>query len=251
MNAWAGSGPAPDWEAPWLAPWRAVGPVVQARAAAGTGVAGALEALGAAPVRFVPQAALPEGKAYESFIAETGQVPTRDSLHDFFNGLVWWRFPQAKARLNQLQAQAIATAGVGSVRGPVRDAITVFDENGALLAAPEPLWQALAARDWQGLFIRHRACWAEARLLLFGHALLEKLVSPRKPMVAHVLIRPLAIDDVANADAWLAAQLDAPTLAAKPFAALPVLGVPGWWPANTMPGFYDDAQVFRRPPAKP
>ena len=32
---------------------------------------------------------------------------------------------------------------------------------------------------------------------------------------------------------------------AKPFLPLPVLGVPGWWPANENPGFYDDADVFR------
>ena len=37
------------------------------------------------------------------------------------------------------------------------------------------------------------------------------------------------------------------------FAPLPVLGVPGWWPANESPAFYDDATVFRqaaRPPIK-
>ncbi|HQX67511.1 MAG TPA: DUF3025 domain-containing protein, partial [Ottowia sp.] len=26
---------------------------------------------------------------------------------------------------------------------------------------------------------------------------------------------------------------------------LPLLGVPGWWPANQAPAFYDDAEVFR------
>jgi hypothetical protein len=34
-------------------------------------------------------------------------------------------------------------------------------------------------------------------------------------------------------------------LAAKPFANLPVLGVPGWWPPNEAPGFYQDPAVFR------
>ena len=36
-------------------------------------------------------------------------------------------------------------------------------------------------------------------------------------------------------------------LAAKPFAHLPVLGVPNWWPGNAEPGFYDDRSVFRLP----
>ena len=38
-------------------------------------------------LKFVSQDALPEGEAYESFIATTGNIPTRDNLHDLFNGL--------------------------------------------------------------------------------------------------------------------------------------------------------------------
>ena len=46
-------------------------------------------------------------------------------------------------------------------------------------------------------------------------------------------------------DAWLAQDLTAAKLAAKPFVPLPVLGVPGWWPDNEDPAFYADAGVFR------
>lgn len=198
-------------------------------------------------VRFVPQSDLPAGTAYEQYIWDTRRVPTRDNLHDFFNGLVWLQFPHTKRRLNQLQAQAIAAHGVQPVRGPLRDALTVFDENGALLQAPDALWQALRARDWQRLFIDLRPLWAQARLVLFGHALLEKLVSPRKPMVAHVYPADEAIDLVADLDAWLAGQIQTDAWSAKPFVPLPVLGVPGWWPANAKPGFYADPEVFRAP----
>ncbi len=203
-------------------------------------------------MRFVPQAALPEGQAYEDFIFSTRQVPTREGLHDFFNGLCWRVFPRAKARLNALQAAEIAARGVGAVRGPVRDAITVFDENGALLQAPPALWEALLARQWQRLFVDLRPLWGQARLVVFGHALLEKLVAPRKDMTAHVwrVDAPLA-GDLAAADAWLAGALSADALAAKPFTPLPVLGVPGWWPDNEAAGFYDDATVFRPPRARP
>jgi hypothetical protein len=92
--------------------------------------------------------------------------------------------------------------------------------------------------------------WAQARLVLFGHALLEKLVTPYKSITAHVLAEPVPAalgDDLAAWDAWLAPQLDAHALARKPFTPLPVLGVPGWWPANEAPGFYADAGVFRPP----
>ncbi len=239
---------AVDWDAPWLHGWRAMGePLARQCHAAGLPNCGALNLAGPAPVRFVPQSALPEGTAYEQFIFDTGCVPTRENLHDFFNGLVWLQFPHTKKRLNQLQAGALAAHGVGTVRGPLRDALTLFDENGALLAAPELLWQALAARDWQRLFIGLRPLWAEARLLLFGHALLEKLVSPRKPITAHVYRAPAALKNVAihEVDGWLAQAVTPEAWAGKPFVPLPVLGVPGWWDPNTQPGFYDDLQVFR------
>ena len=238
-----------DWHAPWLVPLRAVGQAVQQRVLVGCLVADALNSVGACPVGFVRQAELPPGQAYEQYIFDTGQVPTRDNLHDFFNGLVWLQFPHTKRRLNQLQAQAIAADGVQAVRGPLRDALTVFDENGAVLSAPPALWAALRARDWQALFVDLRPLWREARLVLFGHALLEKLVSPRKPMVAHVYQAPVAINSIASLDAWLAQAVQPGPWAAKPFTPLPVLGVPGWWPANEVPGFYGDAQVFRPPRA--
>ena len=238
-----------DWHAPWLVPLRAVGQAVQQRVLVGCLVADALNSVGACPVGFVRQAELPPGQAYEQYIFDTGQVPTRENLHDFFNGLVWLQFPHTKRRLNHLQAQAIAADGVQAVRGPLRDALTVFDENGAVLSAPPALWAALRARDWQALFVDLRPLWREARLVLFGHALLEKLVSPRKPMVAHVYQASAAINSIVGLDAWLAQAVQPGPSAAKPFTPLPVLGVPGWWPANEVPGFYGDAQVFRPPRA--
>ena len=239
-----------DWSIPWLAPWRGLGqPLAQQLLQDDPPVHQALQsaAPAGAPVVFVPQSDLPEGTAYEQYIGDTRRVPTRDNLHDFFNGLVWLRFPHTKRRLNQLQAQAIAAQGVQAVRGPLRDALTVFDENGAVLQAPEPLWEALRVRNWQALFVDLRPLWREARLLLFGHALLEKLVSPRKPMVAHVYQAPLAINSIAELDAWLAQDIDTQRWAGKPFSPLPVLGVPGWWPANEDAVFYADPLVFRPP----
>lgn len=198
-------------------------------------------------VRFVPQSELPTGEAYEKHIFNSKLCPTREGFHDFFNGLCWIQFPATKQRLNALQAAQIEKDGIGQQRGAVRDALTVFDENAAFMQAPDALWNALAAKDWHTLFVTLRPMWAEARLVLFGHALLEKLVSPRKPMTAHVYRAYYAIDSIASLDAWVAADLNIEKLARKPFAHLPVLGVPGWWPANAKPDFYDDASVFRAP----
>ena len=230
-----------DWSRPWYLPWAGVAEPVASRVAAGDALHDALNA-GAPPVRSVSQEAIPPDAAYEQFIRDTGQCPVRPGLHDFFNGLVWLRFPQAKRALNQLQAQEIARAGVGPRRGPVRDAITVFDENGALLDAPAPIWQALGERAWRRLFVELRPLWSEARLLVFGHALLEKLAAPRKDLTAHVWRAPCPQEGI---DAWLAALCTPEALAAKPFTPLPVLGIPGWSPGNENFSFYDDPVVFR------
>ena len=243
--------PPIDWGQPWLAPWRGLGEPAWQQVRQGVPVAEALnQVAGGGPMRFVAACALPAGEPYERFIFQARSVPTRDNLHDFFNGLCWLRFPQLKARLNALQAGQIRRDGIGAVRGPLRDAITVFDENGAVLLTPPALREALQARDWRRLFIDLRPLWQQATLLLVGHALLEKLVSPRKPVTAHVFAPHDAMEFVANVDDWLARALNAPTLARKPFSPLPVLGVPGWWAQNLNFSFYDDPDVFR-PPRKP
>lgn len=234
-----------DWDAPWLQLWRDPGQSIAQQVAAGLTVARALNAAQKAPVRFIAQAELPLGAAYEQHIFDTGCVPTRDGLHDFFNGLAWMRFPQTKLRLNLLQTEQIARLGIQPVRGPARDALTLFDENVALLQAPDALWTALAAKDWHTLFISERKLWEQAQLIVFGHALTEKLVAPRKAITAHVFRVQTAQRDVSAIDEWLAHTLHADLLATKPFAHLPVLGVPGWWGANEDSAFYADTSVFR------
>jgi Protein of unknown function (DUF3025) len=236
-----------NWDRPWLSPYTGLVKVEEGDDC--DSVTDLLNSAGTSPLRFVPQSALPASKAYEQFIFETGSVPTRDNLHDFFNGLCWLRFPRTKKKLNQLQAAEITTSGVQQLRGPVRDALTVFDENAAFLIAPQLLWDALANKDWHRLFITLRPLWQQAQLVLFGHALLEKLVCPRKAVTAHVYRAQPAIGLIANSleelDAWIAADLSAAKLAGKPFAPLPVLGVPGWWLENQNFSFYDDSLVFR------
>ena len=277
--------PAIDWQAPWFQAWAALGQPVYAAVMAGHSVADALNQAahpcGRTDLCFVPQSELPKGQAYEAFIHAEQRIPTRDNLHDFFNGLCWLRFGRSKRRLNQLQAQEIARQGVGQQRGALRDALTVFDENALLLQAPNGLWQALSARDWQHLFVRERDQWAQVRIEVFGHALLEKLVQPYVAITGHawrVMPAPAPTAPIAgpnanakptpapthvhpypnpqsqsqgdtNADAqldaWLCDSLQEDLLRRKAFAPLPVLGVPGWWAANEDPAFYGQTQVFR------
>ncbi|MPM13846.1 hypothetical protein SDC9_60206 [bioreactor metagenome] len=240
-----------DWQRPWLAALEPTGRRLAALVLQGASVADALNASRLPGVfRFVGQEALPPGVAYEQFIFDTKSVPTRNNLHDFFNGLIWLHYPATKRLFNQWQAAAIAAQGVGAVRGPLRDAITVFDENGALWFAPQPLRDALRRREWRRLGEELRPLWRQSHLVPFGHALLEKLVRPRKSITAHVYLAD-ALPASAHADvdvavdAWMPAHFQPDSFARKPFNPLPVLGVPGWWSDNENFCFYDDSIVFR------
>jgi hypothetical protein len=213
-------------------------------------------------IRFVPQAELPPDTAYEEFIGATGCVPTRANLHDFFNGLVWQTFPLIKRELNALQAAQIQAAGVSKSRGPARDAATIFDENAALLLVREGdagrrLVDGLRAHLWRDTLYARRADFGaggdvDAEVWLFGHALMEKLVAPRKAITAHtrILFAPDAWFSLGWEDrrAWIDMQvagiLAAEGLSTSAFTPLPVLGVPGWWPDQDE-AFYLDETVFR------
>lgn len=250
-----------DWSAPWLDGYRDAGRRVAAAVQAGASVAAALNAeraaparwpqsigwprLAAGPLRFVAQSELPAGCGYESFIAATARVPTRDNLHDLLNGLVWLHWPLLKRHLNELQAAAPAVPPPEGRRGAVRDALTLFDENAALLRLPPLLEQALRERDWQALFVAHRPLWREAEVCVFGHALIEKLVRPRKAITAHGWLLPHRLTDRVSIEHWLRGHLTPARLGSRGHLPLPVLGVPGWWPANEDAGYYADRAVFR------
>lgn len=199
---------------------------------------------------------------YEMRIARTGVVPTRaGNWHDLLNALVWLAFPRTKAVLNGLHAAVLrASPEDATRRGPVRDALTLFDEGGALVAcADASLDRLLRDHAWRPLFVERRnALQAGLRAFVFGHAVLEKLVRPYRGISARALVVPMSAGVSGDA---LHAALDAAaaTFFAHPgvparadaarwkaaFTPLPLLGLPGWDPANADPSYYDDAAHFR------
>lgn len=224
------------------------------------------------PIRFVEQACLPESEAYESFIANTGKIPTRDNHHDLLNGLIWLNFPQAKAVFNELHAKDILRHGIHNARTALRNALTVFDENGGIVVSSDKLLlEQLQAFKWHAALVTHRTNWLGQHRTIaffpFGHALLEKLVNPRKNITSHTLLILVdegwfeqSIDSQRNqldtAIAKLFRQLAMPYLAdnavklsSKSFQPLPVMGIPGYSDDNVIPIFYQDEAVFRRPRA--
>jgi Protein of unknown function (DUF3025) len=247
-----------DWQRPWLAPFWSVAatilPVADTLAALNAAaIAGQLRNQNEFPIHFVPQAELPVGMAYEACINLTGRVPTRDNLHDFFNALVWLTFPQIKARLNALQAAEIARLK-GAHRGKLRDAATIFDENAALLVSSNAdLINALRDHRWHEVFVMRRAEFnRDCEVWLFGHALLEKLISPYKAITAHAWVMPVDAGFFKLVPASRCALIDervarelVPSLVTAHFTPLPILGVPGWQEDQDAT-FYSDFAVFRR-----
>ena len=242
-----------DWSVPWLKPFAGVGQAVSAhrdwrrslneKAAAGD----VCNFKGKRLVFCEPDVT---DEPYETGIARTARVPTRANLHDFFNALIFLHLPEAKARLNQLQSVAIMRDGVGAVRGSVRDAATLIDENGALVVTERAdIVKALRAHDWASLFKDRRAAWrTEVDVIVFGHALLQKLVQPYKAITAHAFHVALPPGSPIQAiDHQMAATLDE-RLSSVDLMPLPVLGIPSWWKQNENPDFYSDHAVFR--PAK-
>lgn len=240
-----------DWSHPW---WASLQPELNellARVQAGDALHDALNMLAeqhhtGIPVRFVPQSALPQHTAYEQFVFEQKHTPVRENVHDFFHGLMWLRWPRSKARMNALQAQHIARHGVQSRRGALRDALTLLDESGLLLFAPESILQGLRQRCWRQALFDNRALWQQCGVYLTGHALYEKLLNPYTSIVAHVWGAAAgSLSATATPDDILAQQLTPEALVPKPFFPLPVLGIPGWWAANQQAAFYDNRRVFR------
>ena len=213
----------------------------------------ALNHLGAPAQRFVAADCLPAGVAYEVFIYQQQRVPTRDNLHDFFGGLMWLQLPLVKAQMNQLQYQEISRDGQQAKRSALRNAITLLDESGLLLHAPDAIWQALKARQWQRALYDLREQWQECKIFIIGHGLLEQLCQhAHLGLTAHVLRADLnaAAGDWDGAASLALRQHVLPAVhqGHKPFVHLPVFGIPHWHADNARADFYANTQVFRPAP---
>jgi hypothetical protein len=210
------------------------------------------------PVRFVVP--VPRGAHYELRVHASGEVQTRPrNWHDLFNALAWLAFPRCKATLNAIHAREIAQETGG--RGPARDLLTIFDEGGAIVACSDPaLIELIRQHRWQTLFWHERTrVLARMRVLVFGHAVLEKALLPWPGITCKALLLPVerplftapaerlqAALDVAAAGWFEAFAHDS---SPRDLAPLPIFGYPGWSEEGARPEFYADARFFRPAPS--
>jgi hypothetical protein len=194
------------------------------------------------PLRFV--APDPSSASYEMRIFETGRVATRpDSLHDWFNALVWLAFPRTKARLNAMHAAEIPREG--GRRGRLRDMLTIFDEGGALVVSDDAQLAGLVREmRWRELFWSERERLVrEMRFVVLGHAVLEQALKPWPGITCKAIFVSPARSLDEQAAAWLSQC--GPQATPKDLAPLPVFGYPGWLPGSANAEFYDDERYFR------
>lgn len=210
-------------------------------------------------VRFVPQAG--RSKDFEDRFEQRaylkGEVQLRPlDWHDLFNALVWMTFPTSKAVINARHYESLSGAE-GTNRPPVRDALTLFDEEGVVvLSSDSTLLELVREFRWKELFWGRRQDVRERmRFLPFGHALYHKALGPFVGMTGKSVLlgvpeafTSLSLDSqVAETDRLLAAHIwDRRRMAhGRELSPLPVLGVPGWWAENEQESFYENTRYFR------
>jgi hypothetical protein len=205
-----------------------------------------------------------DGRYYEAFIYHRLQVPTRyPNWHDLFGALIWCLFPETKKTLNQLHMQEITQHG-SSIRTALRNKLTLLDECGVLIlyhASQANLVHALRQHQWHEAFVTHRHCWQgqcaapSIAAMMFGHANYEMATRPFIGLTGKILAlevpaeffsQPLRqrIDFI---DTALSEQIANQQILFDPLqlTPLPLLGVPGWYAANTQPAFYQNSGYFR------
>lgn len=207
-------------------------------------------------LRFVEQtpALLADGLSYEQRIGERGLIGMRrDSLHDLYGALMWLNWPQTKWAIHRGQL-----AGIGA-HGPKRrsrhqQALAHIDEAGLIVVADDPeMIDALHAHDWNGLLGARRAQWAQARVLVIGHALFELRRTQPHDLLAGKVIVLLGPGDCerASIDACVAEAIASGRAGADPkdLPTLPLAAIPGWDPRNADLAFVASAPCFRPKPS--
>jgi len=192
---------------------------------------------------------------YEPRVYLKNELQTRThNWHDFFNALIWLKFPETKKTLNNLHYFQAKNRVRGSNRTTLENRITQFDECGAVIVSNnrESL-ELIRNHQWHELFIDQRDQFDEnIRCVIFGHAIFEKALKPYIGMTSHCvlihdneLLNSVKQENYQKLDKKLS-QIWTNEIShtQEKFNALPILGIPGYWPDQNQK-FYSNHQYFR------
>lgn len=206
------------------------------------------------------EAFIDDERYYEQVIYESGQVPTRQqSWHDLFGGFIWCLFPKTKALINQRHIEEINQHGLKK-RSKHRNALTLFDECGVVLAVSEQSadnWPTLLRdHQWQTAFVDKRSSWQQTiKPFMFGHANYEMMTKPYIGLTGKALFVTVPADifckDLKTQYQYLDEKLYEMIKTENclrdnhHLSPLPLLGVPGWCDDNKNPQYYSNTDYFR------
>jgi hypothetical protein len=205
------------------------------------------------PLLLVEQESLADDQThYESRIFQRGEIATRsENWHDLLNALIWKKFPAIKSALNARQVENIGQVGTRQ-RTREQDAMTQFDEAGAVVVLRDPALLALwDSHDWQGLFFQQRQAWRDGRISLsiFGHAVMEHALHPEILLVAKALV---FLHEAEEIDGVTLDRLTADAIVRRRYLSdpqhlrpLPLSGIAGWRPVRQDEMFYRQTACFR------
>lgn len=197
--------------------------------------------------------------SYEPAIYLRGTVPTRpENWHDFFNFCIWTTFPKTKAFLNFLQYTHLLHRRKENIvkRTLVENVGAQFDETGVIVVSTDPsLLNLLVDFKWLELFFDNKLnVHKHLKLFIFGHGLYEKCLNPYIGLTAkgicfqvepdffseHLDLQLNRLDELAL-NYLQTLNVKSVREALKP---VPILGYPGWHPAQSKE-FYLDKTYFR------
>ena len=209
------------------------------------------------PVTFVCQTK--KGRKFEETFEPRaflkGEVLVRpNNCHDILNALVWIAFPKTKAVINHQQYLAILDRA-RSNRSPRGDALTLFDEDGVIVFSTSlELIKLVRTFRWKDLFWKNRRkLMCKMKFIIFGHALYEKMLSPRlgitgkSILIYHPALAEKKIAELKNVDTILSSYILEPKKLShgRALSPVPILGLPGWHPESDNKTFYDNVSYFR------
>lgn len=199
-------------------------------------------------LRFVAQddALLRDGLHYEARIFSEGRIATRtENWHDLLNALIWARYTALKSAVNARYVSGFP-AGVDRERSRAQMAITHFDEAGVVVHVSDPARLAAWDRhDWPAFFrLAPGADRWDVSVTVFGHALLEHLLSPHQLLVGKAVVVFGGPAEQALSRAATAISNGAILNDPQELRPLPLSGIPGWFGEQTAT-FYQSAACFR------